>query len=113
MRDDLGGFGLGGGAFLGANAYQGTISIKTPTVDLYPASGSTKLTAYIRAGEYIIDPTMTDDPLYIAGTEYDVDSATMTLTIGETFWEYTNRVSRKGSMKGAGRHVDAPPGRRP
>jgi hypothetical protein len=77
-------------AWLGANAYQGTVTVATPTVPL--RGGGTKLTAYIRAGDYIEDANLATGPLMITSMEMDVDSGIATLGIGETRAEFVARI---------------------
>jgi hypothetical protein len=85
-------------AWLGANAYQGTVTIATPTVPL--RGGGTKLTAYIRAGDYIEDANLATGPLMITSMEMDVDSGIATLGIGETRAEFVARIGpRRKAIK--------------
>jgi len=74
----------------GRNAYQGTITIRTPDTPLW--GSGTVTTAYIRAGGWIQEVNADTGPLYISTTDYDVDSATMTLTIGEDADEFKAHV---------------------
>jgi hypothetical protein len=77
-------------AWLDANAYEGTVTIATPTVPL--RGGGTKLTAYIRAGDYIEDANLDTGPLMITSMEMDVDSGVATLGVGETRAEFVARI---------------------
>lgn len=78
-------------AWLAYNQYVGTITIATPTVPLY--SGGTKLTAYIRAGDTIIDSDLTISRSVITSVVVDADSGVATLGIGETRKEFVARIT--------------------
>lgn len=76
--------------FCGRNAFNGTITIRTPQTPLW--GGGTVLTAYIRAGGWIQEVNADTGPLYITETDYDVDSATMTIRVGEDASEFRARI---------------------
>jgi hypothetical protein len=80
-------------AWLDTNSYAGTVTISTPTVPL--RDGGTKLTAYIRAGDYIEDAYLATGPLMITSMTMDVDSGVATLGIGETKDEFVARIEKR------------------
>lgn len=71
---------------LGSQAHHGSITVQAPTIDLY--GGGTKLAAYVRAGEWVEETNAGTGPLRITTAEYDIDSSTLTMSIGEDPEEY-------------------------
>jgi hypothetical protein len=58
---------------------QGGIGIELPTVPVY--AGGTKVTPYIRAGDYIENSRVTQNPILITGMSCDVQSGAVALEI--------------------------------
>jgi hypothetical protein len=79
--------------WIGSNANIGTITVRTPTISRAGSITTPTTTAYVRAGEYILEATH-NQKLFISGTEYEVDNATLTITIGETAEEFKYRFSK-------------------
>lgn len=80
-------------AYIAANAYRGSIVITAPTTS---RSGlGSQNTAYIRAGDWIKEENH-GVPLYISGTDIDVDTGAVTLTIGHEAREFVAGGRQQG-----------------
>lgn len=80
-----------GEQYLRRIAQSGTITLALPWVD---RQGDTAVrSAYIRAGEWIRE-TGVGELLHISATDYDVDDAVMTLTVGEDPDDWHERLAR-------------------
>jgi len=89
-------------AWIAANAYQGEHVIATPTVPL--RTTGTKLTAYIRGGDYIEDANLANTNLatgrlMITSFSMDADSGVATLGIGENRRDFVARITPRAAKK--------------
>jgi hypothetical protein len=99
-------------SWLDENAYQGTITMATPTIPL--RTGGTKLLAYVRAGDYVGETNLetalnATTRWMITGYDMDPDSGTATLTIGENRRAFVARISRHKQMAPMGTPPDPYP----
>lgn len=93
-------------AWIGDNAYQGTYRISAPTViDTSVVPQAERLTAYIRAGDFIVDLNLDAALVMITSMTMDVDTGTAELGIGETRNEFVARIKARKRDTGRGWHL--------
>jgi hypothetical protein len=93
-------------AWLGANAYAGSITIATPTIP--KRGGGTKNLAYVRAGDYVGESNMESalgatTRLLITSFEMGVDGGVATLGVGEDRRDFVARITARARP-----HVSSP-----